>query len=151
MKFGPIKTKSRYLAALKRIQALMDARPGTPAGDELELLGTLVDLYEKRSYPVEASDALGAIRFRMEQAGLRQQDLVPYLGSRSKVSEVLSGKRRLSLNMIRALHHGLGIPAEVLIQDESFKGAEDPPCKARKMRATGSRRLRSYSPPHQPT
>jgi HTH-type transcriptional regulator/antitoxin HigA len=112
-----IKNEREHEAALERIEALMDAAPSTPEGDELELLTTLVELYEEKRFPIELPDPVEAIRFRMEQAGLKQQDLVPYVGSRSKVSEVLSGKRPLSLKMIRALHKGLGIPAEVLLQE----------------------------------
>jgi RNA polymerase sigma factor (sigma-70 family) len=112
-----IKTQRDYHSATRRIEALMDARPNTPQGDELELLSTLVDLYEKHRFPVESPDPIEAIRFRMEQAGLTPADLVPYIGSRSRVSEVLNRKRPLSIQMIRRLHHGLGIPAEVLIAE----------------------------------
>ena len=116
MKPKVIKTAQAHEAALKRIDELMDAKRGTPEGDELDLLATLVDLYEKQHFPIEAPDPIQAIQFRMEQAGLRQQDLVPYIGSRSRVSEILHGKRALTIGMIRALHRGLGIPAEVLLQ-----------------------------------
>jgi len=112
-----IKNDQEYEATLERIETLMDAEPDTAAGDELELLTTLVELYEEESYPVDLPAPVEAIRFRMEQAGLKPQDLVPYIGSRSKVSEVLNRKRALSLKMIRALNKGLGIPAEVLLQE----------------------------------
>ncbi len=112
-----IKNERDYEATLERIEALMDAELDTPDGDELELLTTLVELYEEKQFPVGLPDPVQAIRFRMEQASLKQQDLVPYIGSRSKVSEVLNGKRALSLRMIRALNEGLGIPAEVLLQE----------------------------------
>ena len=112
-----IKNDREYDVALERIEALMDAAPNTPQGDELELLSTLVDLYEQKQFPIDLPDPIEAIRFRMEQAGLKQQDLVPYIGSRSKVSEILSGRRTLSLKMIRALHEGMGIPAEVLLRE----------------------------------
>ena len=112
-----IKTDRDYEVALNRIEELMDARPGTAEGDELELLAALVEAYEDKNYPIAPPDPIDAIRFRMEQAGLKQKDLVPYIGSRPKVSEVLSGKRTLSLKMIRALHEGLGIPAEVLLRE----------------------------------
>ncbi len=118
-----IKTEEEYEATLERIEALMDATPGTPEGDELELLVTLVELYEENVYPIALPSPLTAIKFRMEQQGLKQKDLIPFLGSRSKVSEVLAGKRPLSLAMIRQLHTGLGIPAEVLLQEP---GAEIP-------------------------
>ena len=110
-----IKTEEEYELSLGRIEELMDATLGTPEGDELELLSTLVEVYEEKHYPIALPDPIDAIRFRMEQQGLKQQDLVPYLGSRSKVSEVLNGKRGLSVTMIRSLHKGLGIPAEALL------------------------------------
>ena len=112
-----IKTDVEYEAALSRIEELLDADPGTPEGDELELLATLVELYEKAAHPIDLPDPVEAVKFRMEQAELKQKDLVPFIGSRSKVSEVLSGQRPLSLPMIRKLHQGLGIPAEVLLQE----------------------------------
>lgn len=112
-----IKTRRDHLAALRRVDELMDARAGTPQGDELELLSVLVELYEKQHFPCDLPDPVEAIRFRMEQAGLAPADLVPYIGSRSKVSEVLNHRRPLSIQMIRRLHKGLGIPAEVLMQE----------------------------------
>jgi len=112
-----IKTKREYEAALARVDALMDARPGTRCGDELELLVTLIESYEDRVFPIDEPDPLEAIRFRMEQQGLKPGDLVTYIGSRSKVSEVLSGHRRLSLRMVRRLSTGLRIPADVLIRE----------------------------------
>lgn len=112
-----IKNETDYDTALLRVDAIFDAQPGTPEGDELELLVTLIELYEEKAYPVDFPDPIAAIKFRMEQQELRQKDLVPYLGSESKVSEVLSGKRSLSLSMIRKLVNGLGIPAEVLLQE----------------------------------
>ena len=115
MKTKVIKTESEYAAALARIEKLMDAKPGTPQGDELELLSLLLHDYEEKVFPIARPDPVAAIRFRMEQQGLGPKDLVPFLGSRSRVSEVLSGRRRLSLKMIRALVGGLRIPAEVLL------------------------------------
>jgi HTH-type transcriptional regulator/antitoxin HigA len=112
-----IKSEHDYELTLGRIEALMDSEPNTPEGDELELLTALVEIYERERFPIGLPEPIEAIRFRMEQAGLQQQDLVPYVGSRSKVSEILSRKRPLSLRMIRALHRGLGIPAEVLLQE----------------------------------
>ena len=112
-----IKTPEEHEKVLKRIEELFDAEPDTPEGDELELLVTLLELYEKEKYPISSPDPISAIKFRMEQQGLKNKDLIPYIGSKSKVSEVLSGKRALSLNMIRKLNEGLGIPAEVLIQE----------------------------------
>src|SRR6266567_3041026 len=115
MKPRVIKTKADYEAVLARVEKLMDARPNTPEGDELEILSLLVHDYEEKTFPMDKPDPVEAIRFRMEQRGLGPTDLVPFLGSRSRVSEVLSGRRNLSLKMIRALVRGLGIPAEVLL------------------------------------
>lgn len=112
-----IKNETDYEAALCRIDALMDTDPDTPEGDELELLVTLVELYEKKAYPIDLPDPIEAIKFRMEQMGLKQKDLIPYIGSRSKVSEVLSRQRPLSITMMRKLQEGLGIPADVLLKD----------------------------------
>ena len=115
MKPKIIKTEADYEAVLSRIEAIFDAQPGTDDGDELELLTTLVELYEAEQFPINWPDPLTAIRFRMEQQGLQQKDLVPFIGSPSKVSEVLSGQRRLSLTMIKKLVDGFGIPAAVLV------------------------------------
>jgi HTH-type transcriptional regulator/antitoxin HigA len=112
-----IKTEADYEAALARVGALMDAEAGTTAGDELEHLAMVIEAYEELHHPIELPDPIAAIQFRMEQEGLSNKDLVPYIGSSAKVSEVLSGKRDLTLSMIRALHTHLGIPAEVLIQE----------------------------------
>lgn len=112
-----IKTETEYEAALARIEEIFDAAPGTLEGDECELLVHLVEEYEAEKYPIGLPDPIEAIKFRMEQEGLRQLDLVPYIGSKSKVSEVLNRKRQLSLAMIRRLHKGLNIPAEVLLQE----------------------------------
>lgn len=116
-----IKNEADYEAALARIDELMDADPGTPEGDELELLVTLVELYEKVAHPIGLPDPIEAIRFRMEQIGMKQKDLIPFIGSRSKVSEVLSRQRPLSISMIRKLHEGLGIPAEILLREPGGK------------------------------
>jgi len=110
-----IKTEADYKAALARLNELLEAKPETPEGDEFELWVALVETYEDVQFPIELPDPITAIRFRMEQAGLKQVDLVSYIGSPSRVSEVLNGKRSLSLSMIRKLHKGLGIPAEVLL------------------------------------
>ena len=116
MKAKIIKTEAAYQAALAHLETLMDAQSGTPEEDELELFAMLIESYEENAFPIGLPDPLAAIQFRMEQQGLTRKDLEPYLGSQSKVSEVLNGKRPLSLTMIRALHAGLGIPAEVLLQ-----------------------------------
>ena len=114
-----IKNARDYEVALAEIEKLIDLDPAldTQAGEKLELLALVVENYEAKEFPSTLPDPVEAIRFRMEQAGMNQRDLVPYIGSRSKVSEVLSGKRPLTLSMIRALHTGLGIPAKVLLQE----------------------------------
>ena len=113
-----IKTETDYNAALASIERLMEGDPdlGTAEADELELLTLLVQDFEAKRFPATVPDPISAIRFRMEQQGLSPRDLIPYIGGRSKVSEVLSGKRPLSLTMIRALNEQLGIPAKVLLQ-----------------------------------
>lgn len=114
-----IKNEAEYGAALAEVDSLLDLdpEPGTSEGDRLELLTLLVEDYESKSFPAELPDPVEAIKFRMDQQGLAQRDLVRYIGSRSKISEVLSGKRPLSISMIRALHSGLEIPVEVLVQE----------------------------------
>lgn len=114
-----IKNEKEYNRCLKEIEALIDIdpKPGTPGADRLELLTLVVSKYEERKYPLPSPDPIEAINFRMEQQGLKSKDLIPYIGSRSKVSEVLNRKRPLSLKMIRALNKGLGIPAEVLLNE----------------------------------
>jgi len=112
-----IKTKKDYDDVLARIEELMDAKQGTSKADELELLVTLVELYEESQYPIQRPDPVEAIKFRIDQLGMNRQDLIPFIGSRSKVSEILNKKKPLSLSMMRALNKGLGIPAEVLLQE----------------------------------
>ncbi len=127
MTYKIIKTEEDYQAALSRIDELMDAESNTSEGDELELLVTLVELYEDKKYPIDMPDVVEAIKFRMDQLSLNQQALVPFIGSKSKVSEVLNKKRPLSLSMMRALHNGLGIPAEILLQEQGQGFPEDIP------------------------
>jgi HTH-type transcriptional regulator / antitoxin HigA len=115
MDVRPIRTARDHAAVLRRIELLMDAAPGTPEGDELDVLATLAEAYEERHFPVEDPSPLDAIRFRMEQLGLARKDLEPILGSRGRVSEVLNGRRALSLQMIRRLNRELGIPLESLV------------------------------------
>jgi HTH-type transcriptional regulator/antitoxin HigA len=115
-KIRAIRTEADYKAALARVDALMDADYGTPEGEELDVLADLIELYEARHVPMGYPTALGALRFRMEQADLSPRDLIPFIGSRAKVSEILSGKRSLTMQMARALHSNLGIPADVLLQ-----------------------------------
>lgn len=110
-----LKTESDYNDALRRIEELFESEPGTPEADELELLAALVELYEEEHFPIEAPDPVSAIQFHMEQEGLTNDDMVKYLGSKSRVSEVFSHKRGLSVSMIRKLVSGLNIPAEALL------------------------------------
>ena len=112
----PIRTKADYEAALAAIERLWGARAGTPQGDRLDILATLVDAYENEHYPMDPPDAIEAIKFRMEQQGLDRKDLAEILGSRTRVAEVLNRRRGLSINMIRRLHEKLGISVEVLIR-----------------------------------
>ena len=114
----PIKSEAQYDAALERIYELMqlDLEPGTEAGDELEILSLLVKEYENINFPVPKPHPIEAIKFRLEQLNLSDQELTRILGSRSRKSEILSGERKLSLEMIRKLNQELNIPAEVLIQ-----------------------------------
>ena len=116
MKIKPIKTEQDYNEALERLEVIFDAKPGTTEGDELEILGILIDRYEQQHFPIDLPDPIEAIKFRMEQLGYSQNDLADVIGLKSRASEVLSRKRKLSLAMIRSLHDKLNIPTEVLIQ-----------------------------------
>jgi HTH-type transcriptional regulator/antitoxin HigA len=116
MNIKPLRTAQEYEHAVARIEDLFDAQAGSPAFDELEVLGTLVDAYEMRHFPIDFADPVEAIKFRMEQLGLERKDLEPYLGSRARVSEILNRKRRLTLPMIRALYKHLNVPVECLVQ-----------------------------------
>ena len=115
MDIKPIHNEKQHRAALKEIERLWSALPGSPEHDRLEILATLVEAYEDKHHPVYPPDPVAAIRFRMEQLGLDRKALEPSIGSRARVSEVLSGKRSLTLAMIRRLHRRLGIPADVLL------------------------------------
>lgn len=115
MNISPIKSRRDYERTLLRIEQLMDAKPGTKLGDELDVLTTLVEAYEAKHHAVSPPDPVEAIRFRMEQLGLTRKDLEALLGGRGRVSEILSKKRGLSLAMIRRIHRTLGIPLESLI------------------------------------
>jgi len=116
MELRPIRTQADYKAALKKISSLLEAPVGSKENEMLELLSVLVEAYEEEHHPVDPPDPIEAIKFRMEQMGLTRRDLEPYLGSRARVSEVLNRKRPLSVEMIRRLNAGLGIPAEILIR-----------------------------------
>jgi HTH-type transcriptional regulator/antitoxin HigA len=112
----PIRTKRDYEAALKEVERLWGAKGGTSDGDRLDVLATLVDAYEAEHYPMDPPDPIEAIKFRMEQQGLTRRDLEQIIGTRTRIAEVLNRKRGLSIAMIRRLHDGLGISAEVLIR-----------------------------------
>ena len=115
MNIHPIKNKKDYEAALRRIESLMDAKRNTRELDELEVLSVLVEKYEDEHFPISFPNPVETIKFRMEQMGLNQTDLADIVGSRSRASEILRGKRPLTIKMIRSLHNRLNIPAEVLI------------------------------------
>lgn len=115
MEIRPIKTENDYQSALSRIDELWGARKDTLQGDELDLLITLVEAYEIKHYPIAPPDPIDAIKFRMEQMGMSKSDMVQYLGSQSRVSEILNRKRGLTLNMIKSLYKGLKIPPEILL------------------------------------
>jgi HTH-type transcriptional regulator/antitoxin HigA len=117
MEIKPIKTEADYEAALREIEVLFDVEPGTTEGDRLDVLTTLVEAYEEKHYDIPAPDPIEALNYYMESRGLTRRDLEPYVGSRARVSEVLNKKRPLTLRMIRKLHNGLDIPADVLIQN----------------------------------
>jgi len=114
-KLKPIRTKADYRRALAEVERLWGAKAGTPRGDRLDILATLIDAYETEHYPIDPPDPVEAIKFRMEQQGLSRKDLEPLIGTRARVAEVLNRKRNLSVAMIRRLHDHLGISAEVLI------------------------------------
>jgi HTH-type transcriptional regulator/antitoxin HigA len=123
MEIKPIRTKADHRAALKEIEALMSARQGTPEGERLDVLATLVEAYERKHFPMDLPDPIEAIRFCMEQKDLTAKDLVPMIGQINRVYEVLNGKRPLTLQMIRRLHRELGIPAESLIRETGERRA----------------------------
>ena len=115
MNIKPIRNDLDLQDALKRLEVVFQAEAGTSDSDEMEILVALIEAYEQKYYPINAADPIEAIKFRMEQQGLTQKDLEPYIGSSGRVSEVLHNKRRLSLKMIKRLHDGLRIPYESLL------------------------------------
>ena len=119
----PIRTKRDHDAALKEIERVWGAKAGTPEGDRLDVLATLVDAYEAEHYPMDPPDPIEAIKFRMEQQGLTRTDLEEIIGTRTRIAEVLNRKRGLSIAMIRRLHERLGISAEVLIRPSRKRAA----------------------------
>lgn len=116
MNLKPIKTKKDYQQALARLELIFDTKKETKEGDELEILGILIDQYENEHFPIGLPDPIEAIKFRMEQLGYTQTDLAKIVGLKSRASEILNKKRKLSLDMIRQLHEKLNIPTDVLIQ-----------------------------------
>ncbi len=116
----PIRTEADYDAALAEVERLWGAKSGTPEGDRLDVLATLIEVYEEKHHPMDSPDPIEAIRFRMEQQGLTRRDLEPMIGPRNRVADVLNRKRGLSIDMIRQLHDHLGISAEVLIRPSRF-------------------------------
>ncbi|MCF6200312.1 MAG: transcriptional regulator [Hyphomicrobiaceae bacterium] len=123
MNIVPIKTEQDYDKTLKEIEALMNAERDTPEGDRLDILVTLVEAWETKHYPMDLPDPVEAIKYHMEQAGLAPRDLIPYIGHRNRVYEILNRKRPLTLRMIWKLHKGLGIPAQSLIKQEEEQAA----------------------------
>lgn len=117
MTLKPIKTKKDYQFALNRLETIFDAKPDSSQGDELEILGILIAKYEQEHYPIDFPDPIEAIKFRMEQLGYTQNDLANVVGLKSRASEILNKKRKLTLDMIRNLHATLNIPTDVLIQN----------------------------------
>lgn len=117
MNIKPIRNDDDLVSAVAHMRALRGAQPNTPAGDEMEILAALVEAYEEKYHDIAPPDPIEAIIFRMDQMGLKDKDLTPFLGQRSRVSEVLSKKRALSLRMIRNLNQGLNIPLESLVKD----------------------------------
>jgi HTH-type transcriptional regulator / antitoxin HigA len=116
MNVAPLKKQADYRCALKEIEGLMHAKRNTPAGDRLDVLVTLVEAWERKHYPLDLPDPVEAIKYHMEQKGLAPRDLIPFIGTRNRVHEVLNRRRPLTLKMIQRLHKGLGIPAESLIK-----------------------------------
>ena len=123
MDIRPIRTKANYRAALREVERLWHAAPGTAKGDRVEVLTTLIEAYEAKHFPIPAPNPIAAILFMMEQKGLTRRDLEPAIGSRGRVSEILTRKRPLTLPMVRALSALLQIPTEVLVQPYETRSA----------------------------
>jgi HTH-type transcriptional regulator / antitoxin HigA len=119
----PIRTEADYEAALAEVERLWGAKAGTPKGDRLDVLATLIDAYENEHYPMDPPDPIQAIKFRMDQQGLSRKDLEGIIGTRTRIAEVLNGRRGLSINMIRRLNQKLGIPADILIRRSRKRAA----------------------------
>jgi HTH-type transcriptional regulator/antitoxin HigA len=123
MDIRPIRSETDYRTALKEAERLWDAEPGTPEGDYVEVLATLIEAYEATHYPISAPDPIAAILFMMEQKGLSRRDLEPVIGGRGRISEILNRKRPLTLRMVRALSALLDIPTDVLVQPYAVRPA----------------------------
>lgn len=136
MRIRPIRNEEDHRRAVARIEALISATPNTPEGDELEIVATLVDAYEARHFVMDAPSPIAAIRFRMEQEQLSRKDLEPLIGSRARVSEVLTGKRPLTLNMVRRLRGDLGISADLLITPLAGKLAAKSTSRSKRPKST---------------
>ncbi len=131
MDIKPIHTEADYEAALKEVDKLIDSRLGTPEGDRMDILITLIEAYEAKHFPIpEPDDPVAVLEYYMESRGLSRSDLIPYLGSKERVSEVLNRKRNLSLEMIRRLHSGLGIPADLLVGSRAKHTTHNKPTRA---------------------
>jgi HTH-type transcriptional regulator / antitoxin HigA len=126
MDIKPIRTEADYEAALKEVEKLIESQPGTPHGDRMDVLVTLIEAYEAKHFPVPyPDDPVEVLEYYMESRAITRSELIPFLGSKERVSEVLNRKRGLSLEMIRRLHAGLGIPAELLIGSKAYKPAQN--------------------------
>ena len=123
MDVRPIKTEADYRAALEEAERLWESKPGTPEGDRIEVITTLIEAYEAKQHPIPAPDPIAAILFMIEQKGLTRRDLAPAIGSRSSVSEILNRRRPLTLPMVRALSALLDIPVDVLVQPYDVQSA----------------------------
>ncbi len=137
MNIKPIRTEEDYEAALARIEEIFDAEPNTPAADELEILASLVEVYERTNYPIELPDPIEAIKIRMEDLGLHRKDLEDAIGSKGRISEILNRKRPLTLPMVQRLSDKLGLPTEVLAQPYPLAGTAG--------KESGRRRRQAYA------
>jgi HTH-type transcriptional regulator/antitoxin HigA len=142
----PVRNEEEHEAAILRIEELMGAEYGSPEGDELDALTTLVVAYEEKHFPIAPPDPISYIEYRLDQQGLTRKDLEPMIGSRARVSEVMTGKRQLTLPMIRRLRDGLGIPADILIGDGGSTEKRTPRSKAGKGKAVRATRQKANKP-----
>jgi len=130
MDIKPIRTETDYKAALQEVERLIDSQPGTPEGDRMDVLVTLIEAYEAKHFPIpEPDDPVGVLEYYMESRGLSRSDLLPFLGSKERISEVLNRKRGLSLAMIRRLHAGLGIPTDLLVGSQIHRTTRKSPTR----------------------